>query len=130
MLEKFPIVLRHGDFFAPNIFYANDKIVLIDWDSAGWCYLGEDMVSLLIDTDDIDHLASNFHKCVSAYLKGFSKASGISQIKNPYIYARIVMHMGYRLIDNVDWRNETKTPDERKFDLELLQKIYELGRML
>jgi Ser/Thr protein kinase RdoA (MazF antagonist) len=53
-IEKLPVVLRHGDFFTPNIFYTNDGIVLIDWDSAGWGYMGEDIVNLIADTDSVD----------------------------------------------------------------------------
>jgi len=70
-IEKLPIVLRHGDFFPHNIFCKNSEIVLIDWDSAGWSYLGEDIVNLIADTDDATHIVEHYHKCVPAYLKGF-----------------------------------------------------------
>ena len=124
-IEKMPLVLRHGDFFPPNIFYANDNIVLIDWDSAGWGYLGEDIVNLLADTYDVDHMVENYHRCVPAYLKGFSEF--FDGIENPYIYERVIMHFGYRLIDEFTWRNEAKTPDEQRLDLDVLQKIYEMA---
>ncbi|MCL2702453.1 MAG: phosphotransferase [Defluviitaleaceae bacterium] len=125
-IEKLPIVLRHGDFFPPNIFYADDKIILIDWDSAGWSYLGEDIVNLIADSGDVDHMAEYYHTCVPAYLKGFSEFSDASQIESLYIYERIVMHFGYRLIGGVTWRNDVKTPEEQKSDLNVLQKIYEM----
>lgn len=128
-IEKLPVVLRHGDFFPPNIFYANGQIILIDWDSAGWSYAGEDLVSLITDTYDTARMVRHFQKCVPAYVKGFSEVSG-RPIKNPYVYERIVMHMGYRLIDDVNWRNVPKPPNEKKSDLEVLQKIYEMGLLV
>ena len=130
-IEKLPIVLRHGDFFPPNIFYVDDKIVLIDWDSAGWSYFGEDIVGLIADAvayvGSIDNVVENYHKCVPAYLRGFSEFSDTPQIKNPYIYERIVMHHSYMLVDEFNWRNEAKTSEEMKLDLDVLQKIYEIG---
>jgi len=123
-IEKLPIVLRHGDFFPPNIFFTDGKITPIDWDSAGWSYLGEDLVGFITETNDIDHMVELYHKCVPAYLKGFSE--GTTQIKNPYIYERIVMHMGYMLISKFTWKNTEKTPAEQEFDMVVLQKIYEM----
>ncbi|MFJ7915623.1 MULTISPECIES: phosphotransferase [unclassified Lysinibacillus] len=35
-IEKLPIVLCHRDFWVANVFYSDSKIVLIDWDTAGW----------------------------------------------------------------------------------------------
>ena len=125
-IEKLPIVLRHGDFFPPNIFYKDNEIVLIDWDSAGLSYLGEDIVNLIADTNDVENMVEHYHKCVPAYLKGFSEFSDTLRVDKLYIYERIIMHFGYRLIDKVNWRNDVKTPDEQKTDLEVLQKIYEM----
>jgi tRNA A-37 threonylcarbamoyl transferase component Bud32 len=126
-IEKLPIVLRHGDFFPPNIFYDNGKVVLIDWDSAGWSYLGEDLVSLITDGENVDKMVEYYRRCVPAYLKGFNEIADASQLENAYIYERIIMHNSYRLIDSVNWRNQPKTHDEIKFDLDVLQKIYEMG---
>ena len=127
-IEKLPIVLRHGDFFPPNIFYRNSEIVLIDWDSAGWSYFGEDIVNLIADTNDVTYMVEHYNKCVPAYQKGFSEFSDISKIENLYLHERIIMHFGYRLIDKYTWLNERKTPEEQKSDLKVLQKIYEMNR--
>lgn len=47
-IEKLPIVLCHRDFWVANIIYSDSdsEIVLIDWDTAGWGYMGEDIASL------------------------------------------------------------------------------------
>jgi len=123
-IEALPLVLRHGDFFLHNIFYLNGKIILIDWDSAGWGYLGDDIVNLIADTGDVDQMVENYHECVPAYLKGFSEFSSSPQ--RLYIHERIIMHFGYRLIDSFTWRNDIKTLSEQKADLNILQKIYEM----
>ncbi|MCL2386273.1 MAG: phosphotransferase [Defluviitaleaceae bacterium] len=123
-IEKLPVVLRHGDLFPPNIFYAPNKIILIDWDSAGRCYLGEDIVNL-IGEGDPTRMAEHYQKCVPAYLKGFTQISN-TQIKNPYIHERIIMHFSYMLTNDQTYRNTPKTPEERTQDLEALQKIYEI----
>jgi len=123
-IEALPLVLRHGDFFLYNMFYVNGKIILIDWDSTGWGYLGDDIVNLIADTDDMDKMVENYHKCVSAYMKGFSEFASCPQ--NLYIHERIIMHFGYRLIDSTTWRNDAKTSAEQEADLNMLQKIYEM----
>jgi len=38
----------------------------------------------------------------------------------------IIMHFGYRLIDEVTWQGDIKTPGELKSDMDILQKIYEM----
>ncbi|MCL2198716.1 MAG: phosphotransferase [Defluviitaleaceae bacterium] len=124
-IEKLPIVLRHGDFFPPNMFYTDGKIILIDWDSAGWSYLGEDIVNMVADVDDTDNMVDYFNKCVPAYRRGFSE---YSTVENLYIYERVIMHFGHRLVSGFNWRGEEKTPDEQKNDLVVLQKIYEMGK--
>jgi len=125
-IEKLPIVLGHGDFFLYNIFYTNDGIVVIDWDSAGWSYLGEDIVNLIVDSVDINNMVEHYHKCVPAFLKGFSEYSGTTQLENIYIYERIVMHYSYMLINKFNWRNVVKSPEEMKSDIDVLSKIYEM----
>ena len=134
-IEKLPIVIRHGDFFPPNIFYLNNQVdsqsqvVSIDWDSAGWSYLGEDLVGFITETNDLDHMVELYQKCAPAYLNAFCQSlnSTVPQIKNLYIYERIIMHMGYRMIDKFDWRGLEKTASAQEFDMNVLQKIYEMG---
>ncbi|MCL2549094.1 MAG: aminoglycoside phosphotransferase family protein, partial [Symbiobacteriaceae bacterium] len=46
MIESLPVVLCHRDFWLENIMVRNGETILIDWDTAGWGYLGEDLVSL------------------------------------------------------------------------------------
>jgi thiamine kinase-like enzyme len=81
-IEKLPVVLCHRDFWVANIFYSNDSIILIDWDTSGWGYMGEDIASLIADEADVDQMIENYRKCVPAYYKGFSEYSNISHIRS------------------------------------------------
>jgi len=44
-IERLPVVLCHRDFWVANIFYKDQKILLLDWDTTGWGYMGEDIAS-------------------------------------------------------------------------------------
>jgi len=58
-IASLPVVLCHRDFWVENIIYSNGKIRLIDWDTSGWGYLGEDIASLIADDYDFD----KFEEC-------------------------------------------------------------------
>ena len=122
-IEKLPVVFCHRDFWVTNIFYTDEGIRLIDWDSTGWGYLGEDMVSLIADEADVDHMTEYYHKCIPAYLSGFSEYVDISHIKNHYISERLILHFGYRL---VEWFLDAKTPEEKEYHKQTLQKLFEI----
>ena len=122
-IEKLPVVFCHRDFWITNIFHTDGGIRLIDWDTTGWGYLGEDMVSLVADEADVDNMIEYYHKCIPAYLSGFSEYADISHISNHYIAERLVMHFGYRL---VEWYLDAETPEEKEYHMQTLQKIYEI----
>lgn len=66
-IEKLPIVLCHRDFWNTNVFYQEGKIRLIDWDTTGWGYLGEDIASLIADESDVTQMIHYYSKCIPAY---------------------------------------------------------------
>jgi len=123
-VEKLPVVLCHRDFWITNILCKNDEIVLIDWDTTGWGYLGEDLTSLIADEADVENMFIYYQQCTTAYRRGFSKYADISHISNMYIYERIVLHFGYRL---VEWYLDAKTDDVKDLHIQTLQKIYDMG---
>lgn len=129
-IEKLPIVLCHRDFWVANIFYSDSKTVLIDWDTAGWGYLGEDMASLIADEADIEHMVDYYHRCIPAYYKGFSEYADISHLTDNCIYEMILLMFGYRLIErymNAGSGNKRQvTDDGRTLHIHTLQKIYEM----
>jgi len=122
-IEKLPIVLCHRDFWVANIFYSESTIVLIDWDTAGWGYLGEDIASFITDESDVGHMIEYYEKCIPAYYKGFSEYADISHISDHCIYELILAMFGYRL---VEWYKFAKSHEDRSLHLNTLQKIYEM----
>lgn len=125
-IDKLPIVLCHRDFWVENIFYSDNKIVAIDWDTAGWGYLGEDIASLITDEPDVSHMIENYQKCIPAYYRGFSEYVDVSHISDHCIYELILTMFGYRL---VEWYKFAESPEDKSVHLNTLQKIYEMRNM-
>lgn len=130
-IEKLPIVLCHRDFWVTNIFYSGGKTILIDWDTAGWGYLGEDIASLIADEADIERMVEYYRRCIPAYYKGFSEYADISHVTDPCVYEMILLMFGYRLIEwFMDSGSGNKLHDaddnERTQHIHTLQKIYEM----
>ncbi|MCI3919168.1 aminoglycoside phosphotransferase family protein [Paenibacillus sp. TRM 82003] len=122
-IEKLPVVFCHRDFWVANLFYSDSKIVLIDWDTAGWGYMGEDIASFITDEADVSHMLENYQRCVPAYYRGFSKYADVSHISDHCIGELIVAMFGYRL---VEWFKFAESPEDRSMHLNALQKIYEM----
>ncbi|MDR0293399.1 MAG: aminoglycoside phosphotransferase family protein [Oscillospiraceae bacterium] len=122
-IEKLPLVLCHRDFWVANIFCSDGKIVLIDWDTTGWGYLGEDIASLIADEADAGHMAEHFQRCVPAYYKGFSEYADSSHITDHCVHELILVLFGYRL---VEWYLNAESDDGKMLQINTLQKIYEM----
>lgn len=125
-MEKLPIVLCHRDFWVANIFYSDSKIVLIDWDTAGWGYMGEDIASLIADEADVSHMVEYYQKCIPAYYRGLSEYADVSYISDHCIYELILVMFGYRL---VEWYKFAESPEDKSMHLNTLQKIHEMRDM-
>ena len=123
-IEKLPLVLCHRDFWITNIIYDNGNLALIDWDTSGWGYLGEDIASFIADEADIDHMVEYYERCIPAYYKGFSEyAADVAQVSNHCVYEMILLKFGYRLIEGYI---HTETDDEKTMLAQTLEKIYEM----
>jgi tRNA A-37 threonylcarbamoyl transferase component Bud32 len=122
-IERLPVVLCHRDFWVANIFYADQNIRLIDWDTAGWGYMGEDIASLIADEADVAHMVEYYGRCVKAYYKGFSEYVDISHIKSHYVKELILFMFGYRLVEGYKF---AETSEKRALQIESLHKIYEM----
>jgi len=122
-IEKLPIIFNHRDFWITNIFYTDDKIVLIDWDTTGWGYLGEDIASLIADEADVPNMVRNYQRCIPAYYKGFSEYVDLSHVTDHCIYELIFVLFGYRLCE---WYLYAGSEDERKLHFDTMQKICEM----
>lgn len=122
-IEKLPLVLCHRDFWVTNLIFANGTIALIDWDTSGWGYLGEDLASLIADEADIDHMVEYYQRCVPAYYKGFSEYADVSPIADHCVYELILLIFGYRFVEGY---LHTEDDDEKAMHVQTLQKIYEM----
>ncbi|EFU39683.1 aminoglycoside phosphotransferase [Paenibacillus vortex V453] len=122
-IEKLPIVFCHRDFWVANIFYSDRKIALIDWDTAGWGYMGEDVASLIADEADVCHMVEYYQKCIPAYYRGFSEYVDVSHITDHCVHELILTMFGYRL---VEWYTFAESPEDKSMHLDTLQKIYEM----
>jgi len=67
-LGKLPVVPCHRDFWIENIFWTDGKVILIDWDTAGWGYIGEDMASLVVDEIRPDQIGPYYRRIVQEYM--------------------------------------------------------------
>lgn len=121
-IEKLPIVLCHRDFWVTNVIYADGKIALIDWDTSGWGYLGEDIASLIADEVDIDCMIEYYNRCIPAYYKGFSEYVNVTY-KEHCVYEMILLKFGYRFVESYV---HTEDINERKKIIQTLQKIFEM----
>jgi hypothetical protein len=126
-IERLPVVFCHRDFWVTNIFYTDGGIRLIDWDTAGWGYLGEDIASLIADEADVPRMVELYKRCVPAYYRGFSKYTDVSYNMEHCIYELILIMYGYRL---VEWYLDAETPEIKKLHLDTLQMIYEMRNVV
>ena len=122
-IETLPVVLCHRDFWVTNIFYVDGKIVLIDWDTVGYGFLGEDIASLIADEADVEHLVEYYDRCVQAYYKGFSEAAPRPVNTRSYIKEMILFMFGYRTV--ADYKLK-KAKEAKALALATLQKIFNI----
>ncbi|MCK6076755.1 phosphotransferase [Paenibacillus silvae] len=122
-IERLPLVLNHRDFWVTNIFYADGKINLIDWDTSGWGYFGEDLASLIADEADMDHMVEYYQRCVPAYYKGFAAYAEAPPLDEHCVYEMILIVFGYRMVENY---LHADSDEEKEQQTRTLQKIYEI----
>ncbi|MDP5277112.1 aminoglycoside phosphotransferase family protein [Chengkuizengella axinellae] len=122
-IGKLPLVLCHRDFWVTNLIYADGNFALIDWDTSGWGYLGEDLASLIADESDINNMVEHYQRCIPAYYKGFSEYTDVSRIADHCVYEIILLVFGYRIVEGY---LHTEDDDEKTKLVHTLQKIYEM----
>ena len=120
-IASLPIVLCHRDFWIENVIYDNGKIRLIDWDTVGWGYLGEDLASLVSDDIDYDYFETLCERLIPAYYRGIAEYMDISGVGNKFIREMILLKSGYRKVQGCLF---AETVDDRDEMVRELQKIY------
>lgn len=103
-LKKLPVTLCHGDAWVNNIFLKNDDVYLIDWDCAGYGYMGEDLIDLLVDETFVDgELSANElpryrHALFEAYCVGARKGGMIFSMNDADMRNIFALAWGYRVL--------------------------------
>ena len=123
-IESLPVILCHRDFWIENILYLDGKIRLIDWDTAGWGYMGEDIASLIADNDDYTNFEECCRRLIPSYLKGIAEYMDVSSVHNGYIHEMILIKFGYRLVQTHMF---TTSDEVKERQLKMLQKIFDMG---
>jgi thiamine kinase-like enzyme len=119
-ISKLPVVLCHRDFWIENIIWSDGSIRLIDWDTAGWGYLGEDLASLIADDIDFGNFEEYCRKLIPAYYKGISEHMDISNTGDRFIREMILLKFGYRFVQSYMYAEDAA---EREEAVTALQKI-------
>lgn len=126
--KSLPIVFCQRDFWIENIFCDNGNIIVIDWDTAGWGYLGEDIAQLIFDDTDDKCFDEYFINLIPAYYKGFAEFSGVSEevIKHSKAAIRdfLLISYGYRTAQRHMF---TENTEEQKKSERELQNIYNIS---
>lgn len=122
-LKSLPVVLCHRDFWIENIFLSGDKIILIDWDGAGWGFMGEDIASLIVDDMDVECLDEYYRSLIPAYYRGLSEYMDISTVENFYVREMIIIKFGYRILQEYMF---SQSSDVKNQQITALQKIYDM----
>jgi len=105
----------------------DDHIYAIDWDTAGFGYLGEDMASLIADETEPANMADYFRICIPAYLGGFFEYAHILVDAEQSIHDMILLMYGYRLIESFKFAQNEK---DKSIARDSLQSIYDLSHMI
>lgn len=122
-IEQLPLVLCHRDFWITNLIYDAGSFAVIDWDTCGWGYLGEDIASLIADESNIESMVENYQRCIPAYYNGFLESANVARITDHCIYEMIILVFGYRLVEGYLYAD---SDEEKQKHIHTLQKINEM----
>ncbi len=121
--SRLPIVFCHRDLWIENIFVSEDNITLIDWDGAGFGYLGEDIASLIIDDTNNDNLMQYYKRLIVAYRKGISGYIDIPSNLEEVIWKMMLIKFGYRILQGYMF---TTVAEDKSEQAEKLQRLFEM----
>jgi len=123
-IRKLPVVLCHRDFWIANIISTDDGITLIDWDTAGWGYLGEDIIQLITDETNPVYWDEYKHRLIPEYFKGFSEYVRMPDTAQKIICQIPLVHLGYLSV--LYFLQNDLVAGEHYPGIESLQKLYDV----
>ena len=126
-----PVVLCHRNFWADNIIFSNRETIAIDWDGAGWGYIGEDIVEFITDKVsrkyinlDKQYFEELYRRLVTAYLKGFTEYADITAFDSSYIWKMFVIRTGYGIM--IDRYMDAQSAARKSLIIKMIQRLYEM----
>lgn len=122
-VQALPITLCHRDYWVENIFCTDNGIRIIDWDTAGWGYIGEDIASLLADEADVTLMLACYRRCIPAYYRGLSLHMDKLDLHENCIVEMILFLFAYRLIESHMF---AETAEDKALAVDTLQEIYRM----
>ncbi|MDO4565404.1 MAG: phosphotransferase [Clostridia bacterium] len=123
-IASLPVVLCHRDFWSENIFYNEGRIALIDWDCAGFGYLGEDIASLIIDETEPENYEEYFRRFIAAYNAGISERAEIAPVSGSVIVRMMTLKFGYRIMQEEMFADSDEGRYESARKLEALYALW------
>jgi hypothetical protein len=126
--NRLPKTLCHRDMQCENIFLSNVNIItLIDWDCAGWGFIGEDVIQMISELFvcrffDIADFEKYSNQLLSAYKRGASEYINIDFLTDEIFREVFMLYCGHKIF----WRYKySDTEKEKTGWIALLHKIYE-----
>lgn len=119
-IEALPIIICHRDLWSTNVFYQPGRVTLIDWDTTGYGYMGEDIASLVADEVPPEKMKALYPLCIEAYYEGLSEHYDVSGIQNHCIHELILMLYGYRLVADYMYAKDDSSKQLARQTLEAL----------
>ncbi|NGZ76538.1 aminoglycoside phosphotransferase family protein [Saccharibacillus alkalitolerans] len=122
-IRSLPLVLCHRDFWSTNLIHADGTLKLLDWDTAGWGYPGEDLASLIADETHPDYMLDYYHRCIPAYVRGFAEHAGDLRLEKEKVYEMILLIFGYKLVESYLHPEDAQ---DQEVVIRVLESIYEM----
>jgi len=123
-IRKLPVVLCHRDFWIANIIKTDNSVVLIDWDTAGWGYLGEDIIQLITDETDPSLWDKYRRRLIPTYVKSFSEYAGAVEVDEAVMHDLTMVKMGYLCV--FYFMNNDSVEGEHSPNIASLQKLHDV----
>lgn len=122
-ISRLPQVFCHRDLWVENIFVDDDTIILIDWDGAGYGYLGEDIVSLIVDETPTGRLLDYYQTLVTSYRGAIAQYIDLPPVEDSFMCEMILLKFGYRFLQPYLF---STAPEVKREAALRLHKIYEM----
>lgn len=130
--SKLPVTLCQGDFYHDNFIFketsAGTSIYVIDWDCAGYGYIGEDTVDVLLESfvysdRDVALLPEFRQRIISSYVRGVQSGGVEFSMSNDLVREIFALAWGFRIVDHYLYYQQHKVEQAKIRCLAILQAM-------